>query len=278
MRHIINQFCPAALRAIFTHAEASKKSSRRLSVWSVGFVILFAAAGSPGMANEPPVALEPAPRYTFREDHDPNGTGKFYMGREIALVMSFHGAPWLERPEREEEERLSKLVQLLDLKPNQVAADIGAGSGVITMMMADQVGPKGKVLAVDIQQEMLDLLADKLNRRNLLNVDLVLGTEKSPKIAPGTLDLALMVDVYHELEFPYEMMKEMAASLKPGGRLVFVEYRREDPEVPIKLIHKMSEAQVRKEAEQPEFGLKWKATHKDLPRQHVIVFEKSAQK
>lgn len=146
------------------------------------------------------------------------------------------------------------------------------------MMMADQVGPKGKVLAVDIQQEMLDLLADKLNRRNLLNVDLVLGTEKSPKITPGTLDLALMVDVYHELEFPYEMMKEMAASLKPGGRLVFVEYRREDPEVPIKLIHKMSEAQVRKEAEQPEFGLKWKATHKELPRQHVIVFEKSAQK
>ncbi|WP_246128342.1 class I SAM-dependent methyltransferase [Planctopirus ephydatiae] len=251
---------------------------RLLSLWSVGLMMLFAAAGPLAMANEPPVALEPATRYSFREDHDPNGTGKFYMGREIALVMSFHGAPWLERPEREEEERLSKLVQLLDLKPGQVAADIGAGSGVITMMMADQVGPKGKVLAVDIQQEMLDLLADKLNRRNLLNVDLVLGTEKSPKIAPGTLDLALMVDVYHELEFPYEMMKEMAASLKPGGRLVFVEYRREDPEVPIKLIHKMSEAQVRKEAEQPEFGLKWKATHKDLPRQHVIVFEKSAQK
>ncbi|QDV28857.1 Ubiquinone/menaquinone biosynthesis C-methyltransferase UbiE [Planctopirus ephydatiae] len=278
MRHIINQSFPVAARAMFTQEGGGKRSLRLLSLWSVGLMMLFAAAGPLAMANEPPVALEPATRYSFREDHDPNGTGKFYMGREIALVMSFHGAPWLERPEREEEERLSKLVQLLDLKPGQVAADIGAGSGVITMMMADQVGPKGKVLAVDIQQEMLDLLADKLNRRNLLNVDLVLGTEKSPKIAPGTLDLALMVDVYHELEFPYEMMKEMAASLKPGGRLVFVEYRREDPEVPIKLIHKMSEAQVRKEAEQPEFGLKWKATHKDLPRQHVIVFEKSAQK
>lgn len=239
-------------------------------------LVMLLADGTWAVAQESPVELDKASRYTVREDHDPNGTGKFYMGREIALVMSFHGAPWLERPEREEEERLSKLVQLLDLKPGQVAADIGAGSGVITMMMADKVGPKGKVIAVDIQQEMLDLLADKLNRRNLLNVDLVLGTEKSPKIAPATVDLALMVDVYHELEFPHEMMKEMALALKPGGRLVFVEYRREDPDVPIKLIHKMTEAQVRKEAEQPEFGLKWKTTHKDLPRQHVIVFEKSA--
>lgn len=227
-------------------------------------------------APEAPASQAPPSRYAYRDDHDPNGTGKFYMGREIALVMSYHGAPWLERPEREEEERLSKLVELLDLKPGQVAADIGAGSGVITMMMAEKVGPKGKVLAVDIQQEMLDLLSDKLNRRNLLNVDLVLGTEKSPKIPAGTVDLALMVDVYHELEFPHEMMGEMARSLKPGGRLVFVEYRREDPEVPIKLIHKMTEAQVRREAEQPEFGLKWKTTHKELPRQHVIVFEKPA--
>lgn len=223
-------------------------------------------------ADPPP---KPAgPKYSYRKNHDPNGTGKFYMGREIAQVMSFHGAPWLERPEREEEERLTKLVQLLDLQPGQTAADIGAGSGVITMLMAEKVGEKGKVVAVDIQKEMLEILSTKLNRRNILNVELVLGTEKSPNVKAETLDLALMVDVYHELEFPHEMMAEMAAALKPGGKLVFVEYRKEDPEVPIKLIHKMSEAQVRKEAEQPEFGLKWNVTHKELPRQHVIVFEK----
>ena len=215
-----------------------------------------------------------ARRYQMRRDHDPNGTGKFYMGREIAQVMSFHGAPWLERPEREEEERLSVLVKLLKLKPDMVVADVGAGSGVITILMAREVGDKGKVMAIDIQKEMLVLLGDKLSRIGLKNVELVLGTEKSPKLEPNSIDLALMVDVYHEFKFPFEMMEELAKSLKPGGRIAFVEYRREDPDVPIKLVHKMSEAQVKMEITQPEFGLKWKETIKDLPRQHIVIFEK----
>lgn len=215
-----------------------------------------------------------ARRYQMRRDHDPNGTGKFYMGREIAQVMSFHGAPWLERPEREEEERLSVLVKLLKLKPDMVVADVGAGSGVITILMAREVGDKGKVMAIDIQKEMLVLLGDKLSRIGLKNVELVLGTEKSPKLEPNSIDLALMVDVYHEFKFPFEMMEELSKSLKPGGRIAFVEYRREDPDVPIKLVHKMSEAQVKIEITQPEFGLKWKETIKDLPRQHIVIFEK----
>lgn len=213
-------------------------------------------------------------RYQTRKIHDPNGTGKFYLGREIAQVMSFHGAPWLERPEREEEERLSELVHQLKLQPGQVIADIGAGSGVITMKMAEKVGDTGKVFAVDIQQEMLDLLGDKLQNRKIQNIELVLSTEKSPRLEPESIDLALMVDVYHELEYPFEMMLELSRALKPGGRIALVEYRREDPEVPIKLVHKMTEAQVKKEIGQPEFGLKWKETVGTLPRQHLVIFQR----
>lgn len=216
-------------------------------------------------------------RYTYRQDHDPNGIGKFYMGREIAHVMGFQAAPWLERPEREEEERLTNLVKLLQLKPGMVIADVGAGSGVISTIMAKEVGETGKVLAVDVQKEMLELLGDKLNRIGVKNIELVLGTEKSPKLDPASVDLILMVDVYHEFRFPYEMVEEMSKALKPGGRVAFVEYRLEDPRVPIKLVHKMTEAQVKKEISQSEFGLKWKETIPDLPRQHIVVFEKIAE-
>jgi precorrin-6B methylase 2 len=222
-------------------------------------------------------AKKDSKRYQFRRDHDPNGTGKFYMGREIAQVMSFHGAPWLERPEREEEERLSSLVKLLGLKPGMVVADVGAGSGVISVLMAHEVGADGKVMAVDIQKEMLELLGDKLSRIGVKNVELVHGTEKSPKLKKDSIDLAIMVDVYHEFKFPFEMMEELSKSLKPGGRIAFVEYRREDPQVPIKLVHKMTEAQVKKEILQPEFGLKWKETIGELPRQHIVVFERPAK-
>lgn len=216
-------------------------------------------------------------RYSFRENHDPNGIGKFYLGREIAHVMGYQAAEWLERPEREEEERLTKLVSELKLQPGQVVADIGAGSGVITMMMADVVGDKGKVFAVDIQRPMLALLGDKIQNRGIKNIELVLATEKSPKLKPECIDLALFVDVYHELAFPFETMLELSKSLKPGGRVALVEYRREDPNVPIKLVHKMTVIQIRKEMEQPEFGLKWKETIDSLPRQHIVIFEKPAE-
>ncbi len=237
-----------------------------------------AEAGKSPDAAKPDVTQSEDGRYEFRKEHDPNGQGKFYMGRELAMVMSFHGAPWLERPEREEEERLSTLVAQLGLKPGMVVADVGAGSGVLSLMMAHEVGDKGKVLAIDIQQEMLDLLGDKIENHKIKNVELVLGTDKSPKLKEASIDLALMVDVYHEFEYPYEMTLELAKALKPGGRIAFVEYRREDPQVPIKLVHKMTEAQVKKEISQPEFGLKWKETIDKLPRQHIVVFERPVKK
>ncbi len=217
-------------------------------------------------------------RYEIRKDHDPNGIGKFFLGREIAHVMGFgpmgQGAEWLERAVREKEEKLSLLIKSLDLKPGMVIADIGAGSGVISVLMAEKVLPEGKVIAVDVQQEMLDRLRDNLKKLKITNVEPLKGTQKTTQLKPDSVDLAIMVDVYHELEFPYEMLLDISKSLKPGGRLVFVEYRQEDPEVPIKLVHKMSEEQVKKEAASAEFGLKWSKTIGALPWQHVIVFEK----
>lgn len=221
-----------------------------------------------------PAETEEDARYEFRGDHDPNGIGKFYMGREIAHVMGFAAAPWLERPQREKEEATSKLLKALGLKPGMVVADVGAGAGVLTLPIAGRVGPKGKVIAVDVQQEMLDRLAGKIRSRKIRNVELLLGTEKSPRLDPESVDLALMVDVYHEFAFPYEMLLELSRAIKPGGRVVFVEFRMEDPNVPIKLVHKMTEAQVKKEIGLPEFRLKWKETIGTLPWQHVIVFEK----
>ncbi len=218
-------------------------------------------------------------RYEIRKDHDPNGIGKFYMGREIAHVMGFgpggQGAEWLERTEREREEKLSLLVRSLDLKPGMVVADIGAGSGVISLLMAERILPDGKVLAVDVQQEMLDRLRERTKKLKITNVEPIKGTQKTTALKPESVDLAIMVDVYHELEFPYEMMLDISKSLKPGGRVAFVEYRKEDADVPIKLVHKMTEAQVKKEISQPEFGLKWTKTIGVLPWQHIVLFEKT---
>lgn len=238
-------------------------------------LVLAGTFRSAAQAADPPaVHRDETGRYEFRADHDPNGIGKFYMGREIAHVMGFAAARWLERPEREREEHTSAMIKSLKLKPGMTVADIGAGSGVITLKLAEQVGQTGKVYAVDIQQEMLDLLSDKLSRLNVTNVELVLCTAKSPKLPAASLDLAILVDVYHELEFPYESMLELSQCLKPGGRIVLVEFRKEDPEVPIKLVHKMTEAQAKRELSPKEFGLKWKETIGVLPWQHVIVFER----
>ncbi|HWL09248.1 MAG TPA: class I SAM-dependent methyltransferase [Planctomicrobium sp.] len=220
---------------------------------------------------------EPSPvpkRYSFKKDHDPNGLGKFYMDREIARVMGHQGIAWLERPEREEEERLSLLVESLKLKPGMVVADIGAGSGVIAVRLAKEVAPNGKVMAVDIQKEMLRALEFKCRELGVENVVPVLGTTRSPNLDPESVDLVIMVDVYHEFNLPYEMLGAIAQALKPGGRIAFVEYRKEDPTIPIKEVHKMSEAQVKREALQPEFQLEWIETYGKLPRQHVVLFQK----
>jgi ubiquinone/menaquinone biosynthesis C-methylase UbiE len=232
-------------------------------------LVAFAAAAP---ADPPAAKAKEAPRYEYRRDHDPNGTGKFYMGREIALVMGHEAAGWLDRPEREKEEQPTKLLDVLKLKPGEVVADIGAGSGYYTFRIADRVGPTGKVLAVDIQPEMLALIRQRAKQRNVTNVEPVMGTVSDPKLPAAGVDTILMVDVYHEFSHPYEMAAAMVAALKPGGRVVFVEYRLEDEAVPIKLVHKMSEKQVI--AEMAPFPLKHVATHGALPWQHVIVFEK----
>ena len=230
-----------------------------------------------GFAAEPAkqadASKSPEPLYETRAQHDPNGTGKFFLNREIAHVMGHQAAPWLERPEREEEERTDLAVKALGLKEGEAVADIGCGSGYYTSRMARIVGPKGVVYGVDIQQEMLDLLSRKMKMMRIENVKPVLGGEQDPKLPPASCDMMLMVDVYHEIEFPYEMMRATIPALKPGGRMIFIEFRGEDPNVPIKAVHKMTEAQVKKEmAIHPE--LEWVETKRDLPQQHVIIFKR----
>src|SRR4051794_36529540 len=154
--------------------------------------------------------------YELRAEHDPDGIGKFYMGREIAQVMGHQGADWLERPEREVEEHTGRMVEQLRLKPGDVVADIGAGTGYLSRRLASQVVPGGKVLAVDIQPEMLQLLTNQMAAAGISNVVPVLGTVSDPKLPPNSVDLVLMVDVYHEFEFPFEMMSGICRSLRPG--------------------------------------------------------------
>ncbi len=212
------------------------------------------------------------PPYVTKADHDPEGIGVFYMGREIAQVMGHEAADWLDRPERSAEEAPEMLVKSLKLKPGMVIADIGAGSGYLSFMMAPLVAPTGKVYAEDIQQEMLDIVKDKALKNGQKDVIPWLGTTTDPQLPPASVDLEIMVDVYHEFDKPYEMITNMVKCLKKGGRLVFVEYRKEDPSVNIKLVHKMAVAQVRKEM--AIFPLDYKQTIEILPKQHIIVFTK----
>ena len=233
-----------------------------------GFVVLLLLAA--GLRPDSPPS-----RYEYRREHDPDGIGKFYLGREIAYVMGHQAADWLERPTREKEERSSLLLKSLALKPGQVVADIGAGSGYFTFPIARDVGASGKVYAVDIQPEMLDLIRKRMRERKVTNVVPVQGTETDPKLPKEGIDLILLVDVYHEFSHPYEMTCAMVNALKPGGRLVFVEYRLEDPEVPIKLVHRMSQRQVLREME--PHPLRHVRTLNVLPWQHIIIFERKTR-
>ncbi|MEP6635025.1 MAG: methyltransferase domain-containing protein [Luteimonas sp.] len=202
----------------------------------------------------------------------PDGIGRTYAGREIAGVMGWQGAAWLERQEREREERGSRLLRVLALKPGMNVADIGAGTGYYERRIAPLVGPMGKVYAVDVQPQMVAMLKKIAARPEFVNVVPVLGAERDPHLAPGSIDLAMMVDVYHELAYPSQMLDAIVRALKPGGRVAFVEYRAEDPRVPIKSLHKMSEAQVRREA--ALHALTWQRTDESLPWQHVVIFVK----
>ena len=199
-----------------------------------------------------------------------DGIGKVYMGREIAQIMGYQGAAWLERDSREKEERTDILLRALNLKKDMIVADIGAGTGYLSRRMADSVGSTGTVYAVDVQSEMIGKL--KSLAKNYPNIKPVLSEAKDVKLTANSLDMAIMVDVYHELEFPYEVAQSILAALKPNGKLVLVEYRAEDDKVPIKQVHKMTQAQVIKEITVLPF--KWHNTMTSLPWQHVIVFTK----
>lgn len=230
-----------------------------------------ARAADTEATTQPPATPPAAPPYEMRPASR-DGIGKFFLGREIAHVMGHEGAAWLERPERMEEERPDLLHSLLELKPGQVVADIGAGTGYHSWRMARAVGATGRVYAVDIQPEMLAYLATNMPARGVSNVVGVLGTATDPRLPKEALDLVLMVDVYHEFDHPHEMLTAITRSLKPGGRVAFVEYRGEQVSVPIKPLHKMTEAQVRREASlQP---LEWVETRRELPWQHVIFFRR----
>jgi ubiquinone/menaquinone biosynthesis C-methylase UbiE len=217
-----------------------------------------------------PVA-ESGSLYQERVVHSLDGIGKFYMGREIAKVMGHTEALWLERPSREVTEQPKQVVDALDLKPTDVVADIGAGTGYFSFRINPRV-PEGKVLAVDIQPEMIDIMNFLKKENNVTNVEPILGSVTDPNLPDESVDLALMVDAYHEFEYPREVMEGVVRALKPGGRVVLVEYRRENPFIPIKALHKMTQNQARKEMK--AVGLQWLETKSFLPEQHLMVFEK----
>ena len=202
---------------------------------------------------------------------DPNGINKWYMGRQIAQVMSHYGIDWLERKEREMEENTSQLLKNLGIKSGMLIADIGAGSGYHSALLSKMVG-SGKVFAVDVEPEMITYLNKRIKQEKLSRIVPVLSTEQKVSLPENTIDMMLLVDVYHEFSYPYEMALSMRAALKRGGKLVLVEFRSEDSTVPIKTIHKMSEAQAIKELKAAGFA--FDKNIDNLPWQHCMVFTK----
>ena len=193
-------------------------------------------------------------------------------GRPIAVVMGMGGADWLVRPEREEEEAPDAALDAIGIARGSTVADVGAGAGYFTWRLAARVGPSGKVYAGDIQPEMLELLRRNMAARGIRNVETVLGATDDPRLPRGALDLALLVDVYHEFSEPQKMLRAIREALKPGGRLVLLEYRKEDPNVPIRIEHKMTVGEVRAEIE-PE-GVRFDKVLETLPRQHILIFRR----
>jgi len=213
---------------------------------------------------------ESSETYTYKFG-DPNGIGKWYMGREIAYVMGYQGIEWLERPEREQEEKVSKLIENLELLPSDTIADIGAGSGYHTFKMAPYLS-QGRIYAVDIQEEMLDVIAYRSDTSDQTNVSIIKSSETSLYLGERTINKALLVDVYHEFSHPKEIMISLYKAMKPGGKVYLVEYRGEDLTIPIKAIHKMTESQAI--LEMRAVGFRFKQNIDNLPWQHFLVFEK----
>jgi|TARA_R110000868_G_scaffold281656_3_gene541946 protein-L-isoaspartate O-methyltransferase len=213
----------------------------------------------------------PNPNYTYKKG-DPSGIGKWYMGREIAHVMGYQGMQWLDRPEREKEENTATLLQNMAIEPEDNIADIGAGSGYHVFKMS-KLARRGVIYAVDIQDEMLEEINNRKERDQIKNVRVIKGNDKNINIAENFLDKVLMVDVYHEFNYPAEMLVSIKKALKSDGELFLIEYRGEDESVPIKKLHKMTEAQAIKEME--AVGMKLLRNIDNLPWQHCMVFIKN---
>lgn len=241
-----------------------QKRGQASSGWAVLIWLGLALEGSWAQA-------VPEPAHYEQREPSADGIGKFYMGREIARVVGHAAIQWLEREGREAEELPDLVVRQMELQPGDVVADIGAGSGYFTFRVAAQV-PRGKVYAVDIQPEMLNFVRLRAVAEKASQVIPHLGETASTRLPEAGIDLAFLVDAYHEFSHPREMMESVVRALRPGGRLILIEYRGEDPGVPIKPLHKMSQEQVKREM--AAVGLRWKETRDFLPRQHFLVFEK----
>ena len=232
------------------------------------FLLLIGASCGTPQESPPPPDLT----YSFETPTDPDGSGKVYMGREIARVSDTEETPaWLDRPDRVAEELPDRVIQSLELKETDVVADIGAGTGYFAFRIAPSI-PQGRVLAVDIQQEMLDIISERKMELTLDNVDPVLGTIDDPNLPIASVDVAIIVSSYHEFSHPNEMMNHIVSALRPGGRFVLVEYRGEDPTIPISDLRRMTEEQARHEME--AVGLEWIETKGILPQQHLMIFGK----
>ncbi|HUQ96670.1 MAG TPA: class I SAM-dependent methyltransferase [Chitinophagaceae bacterium] len=229
--------------------------------------ILLAGCASGQVKQRP----KDSPVYSKKIAH-PDGTGTVYMGREIAHMMGTAGGDWLERNTRQQEEAVTVALSKLPLQPTSVVADIGAGTGYYSFRLAPLV-PKGQVYAVEVQDDFIKALEEKKNTLKLGNVTVVKGTDTMPNLPAASLDLAIMVDVYHELQYPHEMLQALYKALKPSGKLVLIEYRAEDSSIPIKALHKMSVAQANKELAANGFTLSRLETA--LPIQHLLIYEKA---
>lgn len=246
--------------------------NRTTAVLAIFAAIAIALAPPHALRAESDAAGQEEQKQKSREPRIPKGP-KRYKGREIAETMHYLGAPWLMRDERQREEDCAMLLEALQLKPGQVVCDMGCGNGFYTLQMARIVGPQGRVLAVDIQPEMLHLLEARAKEADLTNIELIEGSPVDPKLPDEELDLVLMVDVYHEFSHPEQMLKAIRRSLKPRGRIALGEFRLEDPNVPIKLLHKMSKKQILREF-QPN-GFELVEQFDKLPWQHLMFFERS---
>jgi precorrin-6B methylase 2 len=239
--------------------------------WTLGvfFLYAFAAARCQSPAKDP-YTTKKDPGYTFSRA-SADGIGKFYMGREIAQVMGASGIDWLERPQRQSEENTDLAIKKMNLGPASVVADIGAGSGYYSFRIASQL-PQGKVYAVEVQSEMINYLRQRKEQTHTQNIIVVKADSMNVNLPAHSIDLAIMVDVYHELAWPREIINSLSNSLKPSGKILLIEYRGEDPAVPIKALHKTTVSELSREFNANGFKLDYRGEF--LPIQHFLLFKR----